>query len=290
MKKFGLALLVLLAIGAIVFVFMVTQGGSRQPQVVDITSKVTVDVSSVTSQKAQVIAVALADPEVQEIRSHSVSTCPPEYIEPGDTGVYVNDSEKRYACVYLNGSAVPGYGWLGPGTSDYALEVLVDTRTMKEMGVFCSGLPNVMNNWVIIPPGYGIYDTMISAYMSEYDANSTNKEAWPVITSSARYMNLTPAGVKLYPLVLDENDFKKFMNCSPYYVPDLIEMDTGKTMRLDGTMPLIPGWSGEYVLPPELQPHDPNSEWKTTYYAVILNKESEDIKAEYVYPYPMAVP
>lgn len=285
MKKFGLALLVLFAFGTIVFIIMVSQDVGQQRQVVDNTSNVTPDVSIVPSQKAQVIAVALADPVVQRIRDYSESTSPPEYIKPGSTGIYLNDSE-RYAGVYLNGTAVAGYAAPGPGASDYKLRVIVDRYTMKEMGVFYAGMPSFMNSWVVIPPGNGIYEWMSAGYYAEYTVPRTNIDDLPIIGSGAGSASLTPADAKLYPLVLDEDNFNRFMNGSAYEVPELIDYDTKTKVRPDGTKPLIPGWSGEFILPPELQPHNKNIDWKTKYICVLFNRGSDEVKVKYISPFP----
>ncbi|HTY90398.1 MAG TPA: hypothetical protein VMC84_04405 [Methanocella sp.] len=284
MKKFGLALVALLIIGIMVIVFMVSQQGGQQLPGADNTSSGSSNASGIPWQKAQVIAVALEDPVVQRIRDHSASTRPPVYIKPGDTGVYVND-RGRYAGVYLNGTAVAGYA--APGYGDYMLKVIVDTQTMKEMGVFYGGMPSFMNNWVIIPPENGIYERMSASFYAEYTVPRTNFEDKPIIGSRARSMNLTPADAKLYPLVLDEDNFNRFMNGSTYEVPVLIDPGTGNRVKPDGTMPLIPGWSGEYILPEELQPHNARLGWKAAWYFVVLfNRGSDDVKVKYVSPFP----
>lgn len=282
MKKFGLALLALFVIGTGIVILMVSQGGSRQLSNFDDTSNISANVSHASyGQKARVIAVSLADPVVQRIREKSESKWPIQYIEPGDTGVYLNDSG-RYAGVYLNGTAVPGYAAPVPGASDYMLEVIVDTYTMKEMGVFYGGMPSFMNSWLIIPSGNGIYEKMSAGYNIIWP----EKEAVPLIGSSVHSMELMTPDAKLCPLILDEDNFNKFMNGSPYEVPVLIDPDTGKTVRPDGTMPLIPGWSGMYILPAELQPHNMNSGWNAWYYVVLFNRGSEDVRVKYVSPFP----
>jgi hypothetical protein len=283
-KKFGLALFALLVVGVSVFAFMVSQDGGRQPPGIDNTSNVSTNVSNVPSLKAQIIAVALADPVVQQIREHSAYMSPPEFIKPGDTGVYLNDSG-RYAGVYLNGVAVEGYA--APGYGDYVLKVIVDTRTMREMSVFYGGMPKFMNSWVIIPPNNAIYERMSSGFYAEYTVPRTNFDDKPVIGSSARSMNLTPAGAKLYPLVLDEDNFNRFMNGSAYEVPGLIDPDTGNRVKPDGTQPLIPGWGGEYILPEELQPHNANRGWTAPwYYVVLFNRGPDEAKVKYISPFP----
>lgn len=286
MKKFGLALVALLIAGIVVVVFMVSQGGERPLSSIDNTSNVPGNVSNVQWQKARVIAVALDDPVVKSIREHSTSTSPPVYIKPGEAGVYLNDTE-RYAGVYLNGTAVAGYAAPVPGASNYVLKVIVDTRTMKEMGVFYGGMPTFMNSWVIIPPGNGIYERMSAGFYAEYTVPRTNFEDTPIIGSSARSMNLTPEDARLYPLVLDEDNFNRFMNGTAYEVPELIDPVTKQKVRPDGTLPLIPGWSGEYILPEELQPHTANNGWTAgLYYVALFNRGQGDVKVKYISPKP----
>jgi hypothetical protein len=283
-KKFGLALFALLVVGVAVFAFMVSQDGGRQPPGIDNTSNVSTNVSNVPSLKAQVIAVALADPVVQRIREHSAYKSPPGYIKPGDTGVYLNDSE-RYAGVYLNGTAVEGYA--APGYGSYVLRVVVDTYTMREMAVLYGGMPSFMNSWVIIPPGNGIYERMSAGFYAEYTVPRRVFDDLPIIGSSAHSANLTPADAKLYPLVLDEDNFNKFMNGSAYEVPELIDPDTKEKVRPDGTKPLIPGRGGTYILPEELQPHNANRGWTAPwYYVVLFNRGPDDVKVKYISPKP----
>ena len=77
------------------------------------------------------------------------------------------------------------------------------------------------------------------------------------------------------------------MNGSAYEVPELIDPDTKERVRPDGTKPLIPGWSGMYILPPEIQPHNANRGWTAPwYYAVLFNRGPEDVKVRYISPFP----
>ncbi len=283
-KKFGLSLVALLVVGIVVVVFMVSQDDERLPSSIDNTSNVSGNVSDVQWQKARVMAVALGDPVVQRIREHSAYTSPPEYIKPGDTGIYVNDTE-RYAGVYLNGTAVEGYA--APGCGGYGLRVIVDTYTMKEMAVFYGGMPTFMNSWVIIPPDNAIYERMSAAFYAEYTVPRRVFDDLPIIGSGIRSADLTPADAQLYPLVLDEENFNRFMNGSAYEVPGLIDPDTKEMVRQDGTRPLIPGWNGTYILPEELQPHSANRGWTAPwYYVVLFNRGPEDVKVKYISPKP----
>jgi hypothetical protein len=286
MKKFGLAMVTLLIIGIVVVVFMVSQDDGRPIPDIDNTSNVSGNVSNIQWQKARVLAVALDDPVVQRIRDHSVVLSPPTYIEPGETGVFLNDTG-RYAGVYLNGTAVAGYAAPVPGASDYTLRVIVDTRTMKEMAVFYGGMPTFMNSWVIIPAGNAVYERMSASFYAEYTVPRTNIDDLPMIGSSAHSMNLTPPDAKLYPLVLDEDNYNRFMNGSAYEVPELIDPDTGNRVKPDGTMPLIPGWSGNYILPQEVQQHNANYGWTAgTYFVVLFNRGPDDVNVKYISPFP----
>lgn len=285
-KHIDLALLAILAIGIAVFAVMVLQDGDLRPSDTFDLSNSSASDSNIQWQKARVIDVALDDPAVQRIRGQSARLSPPEYIKPGDTGVYLNDTE-RYAGVYLNGTAVDGYAAPFPGAGDYTLRVIVDTYTMKEMGVFYGGMPGFMNSWVIIPAGNAVYERMSSSFYAEYTVPRTNIDDLPMIGSSAHSMNLTPADAKLYPLVLNEDNFNRFMNGSAYEAPELIDPDTKERVRPDGTMPLIPGWSGEYILPRELQPHNANYGWTAgTYFVVLFNRGPDGVKVKYVSPFP----
>lgn len=110
----------------------------------------------------------------------------------------------------------------------------------------------------------------------------------PTISSSIGSLNATPADAMLCPVIVDEDNFKRFLNGSAYEVPDVIDLDTGKTVRLDGTTPIYSGLKSTYILPDELQPHNVNARWTTWYYAIILNKETDrDAKVVFVTSKPV---
>jgi hypothetical protein len=267
MRKLATALLLLAAIGVIA-ALVVTYTSNGHTQIIVSPVNGTSD-----TLKEQVMSVALNDSVLKHIVNDSYSQAQVDYIQPGDTGLYIKD-RKRYAGVSVNANG---------GGEPLHFTVVVDTVTMREMSMRYSGVPPLANSWVIIPPENGIYEMMSGGY----DLSSPRKYAVPVIGAGFFNVNLTPADAKLYPLILDENNFGQYLNGSSYEVPDLIDMDTGETVRIDGSVPVTAGWKSQYILPEARQSYNVNSPWATWYYLLLLNKDSNtDIKVIYRMPFP----
>jgi len=268
LKKFSLLLIALLLIGLALMAIVVLSGSNGAPPFPVFPSKP--GVSAVI--KERVISVALADPSVQKFFNTTYEKVEPEYTGPGGTGIYTNESA-RYAGVSFHANA---------GGEPISLNVIVDTESMKEMAVFYNGLPNLLNSWVIIPPGNGIYSMMISSF----NLSSPNKYAVPEIGTSDYPLNITPGDAKLYPLIVNENNLGRYLNGSAYEVPELIDPQTGDRVKVDGSMPLG-SLRGHYILPPEIQSYQVSSGINTWYYLILVNKETDrEVKIVYTSPFP----
>lgn len=260
-KKFGLAMILLLIVGSFIFVVMIS-GGTDHSTIDQISPLHVSGNGKPDVLRDRVVAVALADPQVSYILNSSDTKSEPEYIPPGKTDLYVNNST-RYAGVSFHTTVA--------AREQISLKVIVDTGTMQEMGVFYSGLPHYMDSWFIIPPDNGFYDVMGSGYNLSWP----KKYAVPEIQSAAPSMNVSPAGARLYPIIVDGNDLGKYLNGSPYRTPELIDPDTRETVHIDGSRPLVPGsLKGVYELPPELQSYKMGSDWNTWYYLILLNRDA----------------
>lgn len=283
MKKFGFTLIVLTILGIVALAIMVAVHppddnvrGSVGP-----TGGITIGPGMVGNQTAitrdHVIDIARSDPVVQKVLDSCDNVSGPNYIPPGKTDVYLYDKE-RYAGVIFNATAGPRY--VGPPEGlPISMTVIVDVYTMNEMGVLYRGMATFMYSWVIIPPGNGIYEMM----GHWYTVSSPDYKELPEISSSIGSLNATPADAMLCPVIVDEDNLKRFLNGSAYEVPDVIDLDTGKTVRIDGTMPIYSGLKSTYVLPDELQPHTVHSHWNKWYFAIILNKETvRDVKVVFI--------
>ncbi len=270
MKKFGLALLILLIFGVAVFIAMILYGGGQQRSSAD---GLPAGAMKEVALRERTIGVVLADPMVQNFLNSSYGKCEPEYIAPGETGVYMKDSS-RYAGVSFH---------ISTGGEPISLKVIVDTTNMSEVGFFYQGLPPLMNSWLIIPPGNGIYDMMNSGF----NLSSPNKYAVPEIGSYGYYnMTVTPAGARLCPIIINEDNFKKYMNGSPYEVPELIDPATRDRVRVDGSKPVTTEWHTNYILPPEVQSYTVSSGINTLYYLILVNRDAVNVKVVYGSPSP----
>lgn len=287
MKKFELALIALGILGITIFALMVAVYPPKGHVNVDV--PVSSDDSNngtgisqnwTDTTRDHVIYIAQSDPVVQKILGSSDNVSGPAYVPPGKTDVFLYDKE-RYAGVIFNASARPNFAAAGTPIS---LTIVVDVYTMREMAVLYRGMAPFMYSWVIIPPENGIYEMM----GHWYTISPPDYKEIPEISSSIGSLNATPADAMLCPVIVDEENFHRFLNGSAYEVPDLIDPDTGKNIRLDGTIPVSAGLKSSYILPPERQPHNKNARWSTWYYAILLNKETDKgIKVVFTTPKPV---
>ena len=276
MKKFEFALIAL----AILSIAILTMMLMSQTPDNGVVSKVWPGMveNQTAIMRDHVIDIARSDPVVQKIQNSCDNVSGPDYVHPGKTDVYLYDKE-RYAGAVFNATAGPSY--TAPGSGQTSLMVIVDVYNLKEMGVMYRGMASFMYSWVIIPPGNGIYEMMSSGHFSQ-DSKDT-----PEIGSSIGSLNATPKDAKLCPVVVDENNFKRFVNGSSFEIPGLIDPDTGATIRLDGTIPISSGLKPVYELPPDHLPYDDYGRWSTWYYMIMLNKETDkDIKVVFTTPFP----
>ena len=167
------------------------------------------------------------------------------------------------------------YAWLEISTNfsggPVGFDVIVDTATMNETAVQFLGSP-LMNSWVSIPPGNGIY-----TIMSSNTSTSPDNEAIRVINFSE--IQLIPENASIYPLILDEDNFTDLMDGSPYEAADLVDPQTGQSVKVDGVKPVSSGWSAFYLLPNGIYGPGTNR-----YYLVLFDKDSSDVTVMHKHP------
>lgn len=283
MKKFEFVLIALAILGVAIFYMMImAKTPDDGAQGVTPTGVATIWPGMVENQTAiridHVIDIAQSDLVVQKILSSCDNVSGPVYMPPGKTDVYLYDKE-RYAGVVFNATAGPSY--TAPGSGQISLKVIVDVDNMTEMGVLYRGMAYFMYSWIIIPPGNGISEMMSAGHFSP-----DNKDT-PEIGSSIGSFNATPKDAKLCPVVVDEDNYTRFVNGSSYEVPSLIDPDTSAIVRLDGTISVSSGLKSVYELPPDRLPCDEYGRWSTWYYMILLNKETDkEIKIVFTTPFP----
>jgi hypothetical protein len=264
MKRLPVFLISLAVFGilvALVVTFMIN--GSVQ-QIIDKTSGVN------TTVKDQVMSIALNDPAVKRGINESSGAASIEYIKPGDAGTFVKDRE-RYAGVSVSANE---------GGEPVNFKVIVDVTTMREMGVQYGGVPPITSSWVTIPPGSGVYELLVS--MTEL--SSGMKFAQAEISSGAVVMELTPSDASLYPMILDEDNFTRFMNGSAYDVADIIDPQTQDSIKVDGSRPVSSGWKALYYLPQHMQADGTYGADKKWYYLIVMNKGESEVTITYKNP------
>ena len=210
------------------------------------------------SMRDLVVQVALEDPAINTAINGSIDgKYELHYIKSGEVGkyTYVKDFEKyAWLEISINYSGEP-----------VGFNVIVDTATMNETAVQFLGSPALMNSWVSIPPGNGIY-TAMSSNMS----SSPDNEAVRAIYFSE--IQLIPENASIYPLILDEDNFTNLTDGSPYEAADLVDPQTGQSVKVDGSKPVSSGWSAFYLLPNGTYGPDTNR-----YYLVLFNEDTSDV-------------
>ncbi len=269
MKKLAVILIALAIVVAILGLIVMHSMNGTVQQITDNTGSVNQTV------KDRVMSIALNDSAVRRGIDESSGTTSIDYIKPGDTGVYVKDRE-RYAGVSFSANE---------GGEPVYFKVVVDISTMREMSLQYSGVPPLASSWVIIPPGNGIYEMLGSMV----ELSSGMKFAEAEISSGAYVMNLTPSDATLYPMILDEENFTKFMNSSSYEVADIIDPQTQDTIRLNGSQPVASGWKAFYYLPQRRQADGTYCADKKWYYLIVMNKNISEVKITYKNPFMPAL-
>ncbi len=152
---------------------------------------------------------------------------------------------------------------------------------MREMGVQYNGLPPIMTSWVIIPPGNGIYEMQgVTTELS-----SGMKFIQSEVSFGASAMKLTPSDATLYPTILDEDNFTRYMNGSAYDPADLIDPQTQDTITVNGSLPVSSGWKAFYLLPQHMQADGTYGADKKSYYLILMNKNDNEVNVTYKNPF-----
>jgi hypothetical protein len=221
--------------------------------------------------KDRVMSVALNDTTVECGVNESSGAHSIDYIKPGDVGVYVKDRE-RYAGVSVSANE---------GGEPVHFQVIVDISTMREMSLQYSGLPPLASSWTIIPPGNGVYEMLFT--MDEL--SSGMKFMQSELSSGAIVMELTPSDARLYPMILDGDNFSLYMNGSAYDAADLIDAQTQDTITVNGSQPVASGWKAFYLLPQHMQADGTYGADKKSYYLILMNKNDNEVNVTYKNPF-----
>jgi hypothetical protein len=265
MKKLAFALISLAIAGILVALVITYMTSGTGPRSIDDTIIVNDTV------KDRVMSVALNDSTVKYGIYESSGSASINYIKPGDSGAYVKDQE-RYAGVTVNGNDA--------GELIY-IKVVVDISTMREMSLQYSGLPPLETSWTIIPPGNGVYEMLFTMDELSSGMNFMQSE----LSSDASVMELTPSDARLYPMILDGNNFSLYMNGSAYDLADLIDAQTQDTFTVNGSQPVASGWKAFYLLPQHMQADGTYGADKKWYYLILMNKNNYEVNVTYKNPF-----